>query len=832
MVMAMEERYTPSAKQVLVLAQQQANYFKHQAIGTEHLLLALTMGKNGVAAKVLQSFVVTEVDVREEIEHIVGYGNLQRRGADTYLPYSPRTRYVLERAREHAKLFNVEKVGTEHILLALLEDDKTISSRILAALNIDLRKVKNITYRTMGVDATTANRTRKKLALSEKKQDNGTPTLDELARDLTEMVRKDQIDPVVGRDNEIKRVVQILSRRTKNNPVLLGEPGVGKTAVAEGFSQKIVNGEVPDNLKNKRVMMLDMGSLVAGTKYRGEFEDRLKKIIEEIREDGNVILFIDEMHTLIGAGGAEGAIDASNILKPALARGEVQVIGATTLNEYQKYVEADAALERRFASVTINEPTPEVALTILKGLRPKYEKHHQLQITDEALESAVKLSKRYIASRFLPDKAIDLMDEAAARVRINNTQKVDKVSAIKKKLSELSQEKTEALLKEDFEKAAEIRNEELKIQEKLEKQIQRDKDEEDSNNYRVKVTAEDIAEVVSEWTGVPVTQINRSEGDRLIRLEKILHNRVIGQDEAVKAVSKAIRRARSGLKDPTRPIGSFMFLGPTGVGKTELAKALAEAMFGSEDSMIRIDMSEYMEKYTTSRLIGSPPGYVGYDEGGQLTEKVRNNPYSVVLLDEVEKAHNDVFNILLQVLDDGFLTDSKGRKVDFRNTIIIMTSNLGATALRDEKSVGFGAKDVSDDYEAMAAKVRETLKKTFRPEFLNRLDETVVFHSLNKEEIHQIVKLMAKNIIDRIKEQNINLKITPAAIDIVAEAGFDAEYGARPIRRVLQDKIEDLLSEELLAGNIETGATVTIGAKKGEITIKVKNPVAAEKINS
>lgn len=832
MVMAMEERYTPSAKQVLVLAQQQANYFKHQAIGTEHLLLALTMEKNGVAAKVLQSFVVTEVDVREEIEHIVGYGNLQRRGADTYLPYSPRTRYVLERAREHAKLFNVEKVGTEHILLALLEDDKTISSRILAALNIDLRKVKNITYRTMGVDATTANRTRKKLALSEKKQDNGTPTLDELARDLTEMVRKDQIDPVVGRDNEIKRVVQILSRRTKNNPVLLGEPGVGKTAVAEGFSQKIVNGEVPDNLKNKRVMMLDMGSLVAGTKYRGEFEDRLKKIIEEIREDGNVILFIDEMHTLIGAGGAEGAIDASNILKPALARGEVQVIGATTLNEYQKYVEADAALERRFASVTINEPTPEVALIILKGLRPKYEKHHQLQITDEALESAVKLSKRYIASRFLPDKAIDLMDEAAARVRINNAQKVDKVSAIKKKLSELSQEKTEALLKEDFEKAAEIRNEELKIQEKLEKQIQRDKDEEDSNNYRVKVTAEDIAEVVSEWTGVPVTQINRSEGDRLIRLEKILHNRVIGQDEAVKAVSKAIRRARSGLKDPTRPIGSFMFLGPTGVGKTELAKALAEAMFGSEDSMIRIDMSEYMEKYTTSRLIGSPPGYVGYDEGGQLTEKVRNNPYSVVLLDEVEKAHNDVFNILLQVLDDGFLTDSKGRKVDFRNTIIIMTSNLGATALRDEKSVGFGAKDVSDDYEAMAAKIRETLKKTFRPEFLNRLDETVVFHSLNKEEIHQIVKLMAKNIIDRIKEQNINLKITPAAIDIVAEAGFDAEYGARPIRRVLQDKIEDLLSEELLAGNIETGATVTIGAKKGEITIKVKNPVAAEKINS
>ena len=828
----MEERYTPSAKQVLVLAQQQANYFKHQAIGTEHLLLALTMEKNGVAAKVLQSFVVTEVDVREEIEHIVGYGNLQRRGADTYLPYSPRTRYVLERAREHAKLFNVEKVGTEHILLALLEDDKTISSRILAALNIDLRKVKNITYRTMGVDATTANRTRKKLALSEKKQDNGTPTLDELARDLTEMVRKDQIDPVVGRDNEIKRVVQILSRRTKNNPVLLGEPGVGKTAVAEGFSQKIVNDEVPDNLKNKRVMMLDMGSLVAGTKYRGEFEDRLKKIIEEIREDGNVILFIDEMHTLIGAGGAEGAIDASNILKPALARGEVQVIGATTLNEYQKYVEADAALERRFASVTINEPTPEVALTILKGLRPKYEKHHQLQITDEALESAVKLSKRYIASRFLPDKAIDLMDEAAARVRINNAQKVDKVSAIKKKLSELSQEKTEVLLKEDFEKAAEIRNEELKIQEKLEKQIQRDKDEEDSNNYRVKVTAEDIAEVVSEWTGVPVTQINRSEGDRLIRLEKILHNRVIGQDEAVKAVSKAIRRARSGLKDPTRPIGSFMFLGPTGVGKTELAKALAEAMFGSEDSMIRIDMSEYMEKYTTSRLIGSPPGYVGYDEGGQLTEKVRNNPYSVVLLDEVEKAHNDVFNILLQVLDDGFLTDSKGRKVDFRNTIIIMTSNLGATALRDEKSVGFGAKDVSDDYEVMAAKVRETLKKTFRPEFLNRLDETVVFHSLNKEEIHQIVKLMAKNIIDRIKEQNINLKITPAAIDIVAEAGFDAEYGARPIRRVLQDKIEDLLSEELLAGNIETGATVTIGAKKGEITIKVKNPVATEKINS
>lgn len=800
----MEERYTPSAKQVLVLAQQQANYFKHQAIGTEHLLLALTMEKNGVAAKVLQSFVVTEVDVREEIEHIVGYGNLQRRGADTYLPYSPRTRYVLERAREHAKLFNVEKVGTEHILLALLEDDKTISSRILAALNIDLRKVKNITYRTMGVDATTANRTRKKLALSEKKQDNGTPTLDELARDLTEMVRKDQIDPVVGRDNEIKRVVQILSRRTKNNPVLLGEPGVGKTAVAEGFSQKIVNGEVPDNLKNKRVMMLDMGSLVAGTKYRGEFEDRLKKIIEEIREDGNVILFIDEMHTLIGAGGAEGAIDASNILKPALARGEVQVIGATTLNEYQKYVEADAALERRFASVTINEPTPEVALTILKGLRPKYEKHHQLQITDEALESAVKLSKRYIASRFLPDKAIDLMDEAAARVRINNAQKVDKVSAIKKKLSELSQEKTEALLKEDFEKAAEIRNEELKIQEKLEKQIQRDKDEEDSNNYRVKVTAEDIAEVVSEWTGVPVTQINRSEGDRLIRLEKILHNRVIGQDEAVKAVSKAIRRARSGLKDPTRPIGSFMFLGPTGVGKTELAKALAEAMFGSEDSMIRIDMSEYMEKYSVSRLVGAPPGYVGYEEGGQLTEAVRRKPYSVVLFDEIEKAHPDVFNILLQVLDDGRITDSQGRTVDFKNTIIILTSNLGSSFILD------GIQPDNTISEEAREQVSNLLKSQFRPEFLNRIDEIVFYKPLAKTEITSIVDLMLHSLENRLADKQLKLEVTPSAKDFIIDSGYDPVYGARPLKRFIQSHIETLVGRMIIAEDLAPDTTIVV----------------------
>lgn len=633
------------------------------------------------------------------------------------------------------------------------------------------------------------------------------------------------MDPTVGREKEVKRVIQILSRRTKNNPVLIGEPGVGKTAIAEGLAQRIVAGDVPEDMQNKRLMMLDMGSLVAGTKYRGEFEDRLKKVIEEIYNDGQVILFIDELHTLIGAGGAEGAIDASNILKPALARGELQTIGATTLDEYQKYIESDAALERRFATVQVNEPTSAEALEILKGLRPRYEDHHHVNITDDALDQAVKLSTRYISDRFLPDKAIDLMDEASAKVRIDQMDKPTPASKQAKALTDLAAAKEAAIERQDFEQAAKLRTEEMTLRQKVEARAAKAAAAvTPDRQYATDVTGEDIADVVAEWTGVPVTQLKQTDADRLVNLESILHKRVIGQEEAVSAVSRAIRRARSGLKDPNRPIGSFMFLGPTGVGKTELAKALAEAMFGSEDNMIRVDMSEYMEKYSTSRLIGSAPGYVGYDEGGQLTEKVRQKPYSVVLFDEVEKAHPDVFNILLQVLDDGYLTDSKGRKVDFRNTILIMTSNLGATKLRDEKTVGFGAEDMANSYRAMSQTIRETLKQSFRPEFLNRIDETVIFHSLKKDELHEIVKLMAKHIVDRVAEQNIKLKITPAAIEVVAKAGFDPEYGARPIRRALQTQVEDKLSEALLNGEVKANDQVTVGATHGEITVNVKTP--------
>lgn len=813
----MNESYTPSAKRVLELAQVNANGFKHQAIGTEHLLLALVSEEQGIAHKVLSQFVITPTDIKEEIERLTGYGTLKRQAPDNYLPYSPKAKGILTRSQAQAELLNSEKIGTEHILLALLEDDDILSSRILESLNVDPKRIRQTIFRQLGISQTQIRRNAKK-----KNNVEGTPTLDGLARNLNEMAEKGQIDPVVGREKEVTRVIQILSRRTKNNPVLLGEPGVGKTAVAEGFAQEIVNGNVPADLAEKRVMMLDMGSLVAGTKYRGEFEDRLKKILDEVYHDGNVILFVDEMHTLIGAGGAEGAIDASNILKPALARGEVQVIGATTLDEYQKYVETDAALERRFATIIVEEPTPTETIAILKGLRPKYEKHHQLKITDEALHAAVKMSNRYITNRFLPDKAIDLMDESAARVHIEHSGQEQKALEAQNKWKKAKADKEAALVNEEFENAARYRKQELKWRNKA-VSLTGQQIKQGNSEYTKKVTEQDVATVVSEWTGVPVTQLTKSESDRLVNLEKILHKRVVGQNEAISAVAKAIRRARSGLGDPTRPIGSFMFLGPTGVGKTELAKALAEAMFGDEDAMIRIDMSEYMEKYSTSRLIGAPPGYVGYDEGGQLSEKVRNKPYSVVLLDEVEKAHPDVFNILLQVLDDGFLTDSKGRKVDFRNTIIIMTSNLGATDIRDDKKVGFSAKSTINDYQAMSDKIRERLKKSFRPEFLNRIDEVVIFHSLTKEQLHEIVKLMTRQVIARIKDQNIKLRITPAAVDVVAKAGFDPEYGARPIRRAVQSEIEDRLSQALLEGKISAGSTVTIGAQKGKISLKVKD---------
>ena len=822
----MDNQYTPSAKNVLVVAQEQAKYFKHQAVGTEHLLLALAIEKEGIASKVMQQFNVVDDDIKSQIEQFTGYGTLSRAEKESYLPYSPKAAEILRLANESAVKLHQERTGTEHLLLALLSDETIFSSRILINLGVNPQEMRRAILRKLGVSEAPKRRDPRRKRGNQAQQTEGTPTLDALARDLTQLARDKKMDPVVGRETEVKRVIQILSRRTKNNPVLIGEPGVGKTAIAEGLAQKIIAGDVPSDMTQKRLMMLDMGSLVAGTKYRGEFEDRLKKVIDEIQHDGQVILFIDELHTLIGAGGAEGAIDASNILKPALARGELQTIGATTLNEYQKYIEADAALERRFAQVSVNEPTQADAIAILKGLKDRYEKHHQVAIPDETIIEAVKLSERYVTERYLPDKAIDIMDEAAAKVRIDRVGHETPLAKQQEKLATLRQEKDAAIERLDFELAAELRKKEMSQKRRIDKQLdaQADSDGDTQAKYDLVLSLHDIAEVVSEQTGVPVTQMEKSEKDRLINLEKVLHDRVVGQDEAVSAIARSIRRARSGLKDSKRPIGTFLFLGPTGTGKTELAKALAEAMFGSEDNMIRVDMSEYREAYSASRLVGSAPGYVGYEEGGQLTEKVRRQPYSVVLLDEAEKAHPDIYNLMLQVFDDGFLTDSKGRKVDFRNTIIIMTSNLGATRLRDEKSVGFGAVDKMSDYNAMRDTIMQTVKETFRPEFINRLDEVVVFHSLNKDELHQIVKLMSKSVLQRIGEQGFKVKITPAAIDVIAKAGFDPEYGARPIRRALQSKIEDALSEELLTGKVTVNDQVTIGAKSGEINITVKQP--------
>lgn len=819
----MEDLFTPKAKEVLMLAQEEAKYFKHQTIGSEHLLLALVVEKEGIAGKTLREMNIQENDIREEIEHYTGFGMVKHYPDNYFLPYSPRVKQIIAYANDEAKRSGAEKIGTEHLLLGLLRDEEILASRIMLNLGLSLSRMRQLLKKKMGQEPTrnqmqTPNR-RKQPTQAKQETMEGTPTLDALARDLTRQAIEQRLDPVVGRNKEVRRLVQILSRRTKNNPVLVGEPGVGKTAIVEGLAQRIIHGQVPEDMLHKRVMMLDMGSLVAGTKFRGEFEERLKKIIDEIYNDGHIILFIDEIHTLIGAGSAEGSVDASNILKPALARGEIQLIGATTLNEYQKYVEKDSALERRLAKVQVDEPSQEEAVQILQGLRPRYEEHHGLRISNEAIEAAVTMSVRYIHSRQLPDKAIDLIDESAAKVRLDASNKPSKVADLQNELVRVNAEKEEAIYNQAFEQAAQLRLEERKIAEKLaqaqQKQIE--------NQELQVVSAEDVAEVVSQWTGVPVQQIAKKESQRLMDLEKILHQRVVGQDKAVVAVSRAIRRARSGLKDPNRPIGSFMFLGPTGVGKTELAKALAQAMFGSEDALIRVDMSEFMEKYSTSRLIGSPPGYVGYEEGGQLTEKVRTKPYSVILLDEVEKAHPDIFNILLQVLDDGYLTDAKGRKVDFRNTILIMTSNLGATQLREEKSVGFNAVDQSKDQRAMEKRILEELKKAYRPEFLNRIDETVVFNSLDASEIHEIVKIMSRQIVARMAEQGIQLKVTPSAIDVIGKAGFDPEYGARPIRRALQREIEDKLSEALISGQVQIGDAVTIGASKGHITLTVKD---------
>lgn len=816
----MDELFTQRAKAVLAIAQEEAKYFKHQAVGSEHILLALVIEQNGIAGKTLREMNITENDIREEIEHLTGYGTVRQYPENAYLAYSPRAKHTFAYAGDEAKRLGAPQIGTEHLLLGLLRDEDILASRIMLNLGLSLAKMRQLLKKKMGFNESKTNGSAGRRRPAQAKAQQGTPTLDSLARDLTKLAREKRLDPVVGRAKEVKRLIQILSRRTKNNPVLVGEPGVGKTAIAEGLAQKIINGEVPEDMQNKRLMMLDMGALVAGTKYRGEFEDRMKKIIDEIYQDGQIILFIDELHTLIGAGGAEGAIDASNILKPALARGELQTIGATTLDEYQKYIEKDSALERRFARVQVDEPTPEEAEEILRGLRPRYEEHHGVEISDDALHAAVQLSVRYINSRQLPDKAIDLMDESAAKVRLDKTDESSELADLQNEIANLIEEKEAAIRQQDFEAAARLRIKEKKLTQQLTEVAFMEVKE--ASGYADSVTAEDVATVVSQWTGVPLQQMEKKESERLLDLEKILHQRVVGQEEAVKAVARSIRRARSGLKDPNRPIGSFMFLGPTGVGKTELAKALAEAMFGSEDALVRVDMSEFMEKYSTSRLIGSPPGYVGYDEGGQLTEKIRSKPYSVILLDEVEKAHPDVFNILLQVLDDGHLTDAKGRKVDFRNTILIMTSNIGAQQIREEKSVGFNVTDLTKDHQAMQKRILEELKKAFRPEFLNRVDETVVFQSLGEGEIYEIVKIMSKAIIKRLSNQDIQLKITPSAIDVIGKAGFDPEYGARPIRRALQKEVEDRLSEALLSGQIHLGDKVTIGASKGSITLNVK----------
>lgn len=811
----MFNHFTQRAQKVLQLAQEEAIRMKHDAIGTEHILLGLIREGGGIAAKALEAIEVTPEVIEEGIEKLVGVGT---KDVGPVVHYTPRAKKVIELSVDESRKLGHTYIGTEHILLALIREGEGVAARVLNNAGVSLNKARQQVLQLLGNhDANASNG-----AGSNAAPTANTPTLDSLARDLTQIAREGSLDPVIGRSKEITRVIEVLSRRTKNNPVLIGEPGVGKTAIAEGLAQQIVNNEVPEILRDKRVMTLDMGTVVAGTKYRGEFEDRLKKVMDEIRQAGNVILFIDELHTLIGAGGAEGAIDASNILKPSLARGELQCIGATTLDEYRKYIEKDAALERRFQPIQVDEPTPEEAVQIIRGLRDRYEAHHRVKITDEAVEAAVQLSNRYISDRFLPDKAIDLMDEAGSKVRLRSYTTPPNLKELEQKLEAVKAEKNAAVQSQEFEKAANLRDSEQKIKEELETTKKEWKEKQGRSESEV--TVNDIAEVVAMWTGIPVAKIAQEESEKLLNLEEELHKRVVGQGEAVEAISRAIRRARAGLKDPKRPIGSFIFLGPTGVGKTELARALAEVMFGDEDSMIRIDMSEYMEKHSTSRLVGSPPGYVGYDEGGQLTEKVRRKPYSVVLLDEIEKAHPDVFNILLQVLDDGRLTDSKGRVVDFRNTVVIMTSNIGAEALKYRKSVGFGAQEASKT-EANAKDVMlEELKKAFRPEFLNRIDETIVFHSLKKEELAEIVGKMSEQLTKRLSEQNIELELTEAALAKIAEEGYDPEYGARPIRRALQKHVEDRLSEEILKGTVLTGQVVVFDYKDDKFTVTTKKP--------
>ena len=816
----MMQRFTDDAQRVLSFAQEAALELGHDYVGTEHVLIGLIKVKNGVAAKALNELGLSAETIIEDVEEHIGRGN--KKASSVYM--TPRVKHVLELAVEVANHMNHNYVGTEHILLGLLSDGGGVAVGLLRNHNIRASDIVEVIQDILGSSGRTSH-------TSEDNQDSSSlGDLADFGTDLNESAKQGKIDPVIGRDKEISRVIQILSRRTKNNPVLIGEPGVGKTAIAEGLAQRIVNGNVPEILRNKRIISLSISSMLAGAKYRGEFEERLKKAIDEVQKHDDMIIFIDEIHTLVGAGATEGAMDAANILKPALARGEFQVIGATTLDEYKKHIEKDAALERRFQPVLVGEPSEEDALEILKGLRDRYEAFHKAKITDEALEAAVSLSSRYITDRFLPDKAIDVVDEAASKVRIKVFSAAPDLKALETQLADVKKEKEAAVTAQEFEKAAEMRDEEKRIEKEINDKKNAAKENSDA---KLVVTDEDIASVVAQWTGIPVSKIAQEESESLLHLEEELHKRVIGQDEAVVAVSKAVRRARAGLKDPKRPIGSFLFLGPTGVGKTELARALAVALFGDETAMIRLDMSEYMEKHTVSRLVGAPPGYVGYEEGGQLTDAVRRKPYSVILLDEVEKAHADFFNILLQVLDDGRLTDSQGRTVDFRNTVIIMTSNLGANALRKSSpELGFlaakksdSASDASNEVNFKEAKksVMDAVKRHFRPEFLNRIDEMIVFHALTSNDLKQIVTILMDTVVKRLGDMGLSLEISPAAMDMLVKEGSDFSMGARPLKRAIQRLIEDSISDLILQGNAPEGATIKADVEDEHIIVKASN---------
>ena len=813
------EKFSERARRVLSLAQEEAQRFNHNYIGTEHVLLGLVRETDGVAAKVLTNLGVELSKVRSAVEFIIGRGERSTPGE---IGLTPRAKKVIELAVDEARRLNHHYIGTEHLLIGLMREGEGVAAGVLESLGVSLDKIRGETSRilTQTVQQTQGS--------GGSKSSTKTPTLDQLGIDLTAAARAGKLDPTVGREQEIQRVIQILSRRTKNNPVLIGEPGVGKTAIVEGMAQRIAGNDVPATLQGKRLVTLDMGALVAGTKYRGEFEERLKKVIEEIRNSGNCVLFIDEVHTMVGAGAAEGAVDAANILKPSLARGELQTIGATTLDDYRKYVERDPALERRFQPVKVEEPTVEETIEILRGIKSRYEDHHQLDISDDAIKAAAAMSARFIADRHLPDKAIDLIDEAASRVRISHSITPLSVKEAGKMRESVRKEKEEAISSGQYEYAAELRDRETKLVDKLGELEEGWKEE--VGQERPVVSEEDISEVVSMWTGIPVTRLAAEETERLVQMEEVLHEKVIGQDEAIVVVSKAVRRARAGLKNPKRPTGIFIFLGPTGVGKTYLVQKLAEFLFGSEDAMIRMDMSEFMERHSVARLVGAPPGYIGYEDGGQLTEAVRRKSYSVILLDEIEKAHPEVFNILLQIFDDGHLADAKGRKVDFRNTIVVMTSNIGSDLIRQDRSIGFAARgDLSqadkEGYERMKTNVTDEVKRFFRPEFLNRIDATIVFHALSREHMHQIVELMMSEVASNLIEKGIELEVTDGAKDWIAENGYDPQFGARPLRRVIQDNVEDKLSDAILHGDLKPGDTAVIDIDDGEITIKSQSPV-------